>query len=41
VRERITNLNRFVTVRGGAYFFLPSRSAVRFLASLGARSSLG
>jgi deferrochelatase/peroxidase EfeB len=33
--HRITGLPRFVTVRGGAYFFLPSLRAVRYLASLG------
>jgi hypothetical protein len=26
---------QFVTVRGGAYFFLPSLSALRYLAKLG------
>jgi Dyp-type peroxidase family len=28
-------LQRFVTVRGGEYFFLPSRSALRYLAGIG------
>ncbi|GAC1652524.1 MAG: peroxidase [Herpetosiphon sp.] len=32
VRVRVHNLERFVTVLGGAYFFLPSIPAVRFLA---------
>ena len=34
VRTRIMGLPRFVTVRGGAYFFLPGRRALRYLASL-------
>lgn len=34
VRERHTGLPRFVSVRGGAYFFLPSVAAVRYLATL-------
>ena len=33
MRERLTNVPRFVSVRGGAYFFLPGLSAVRYLAS--------
>ena len=33
VRERYTGLPTFVTVRGGAYFFLPGIRAVRSLAS--------
>ena len=28
----VTGLPRFVTVRGGAYFFLPSLRALRYLA---------
>ncbi len=32
---RLRDVPQFVTVRGGAYFFLPSLSAVRYLASLG------
>ena len=28
----LKGLASFVTVRGGGYFFLPSRSALRFLA---------
>ena len=34
LRTRVHNLERFVTVRGGAYFFLPSISALRYLAGL-------
>jgi Dyp-type peroxidase family len=34
VRQRVRGLPRFVQVRGGAYFFMPSINAVRFLASL-------
>jgi deferrochelatase/peroxidase EfeB len=33
--QRIVGMPRFVTVRGGAYFFLPSLRAVRYLARLG------
>lgn len=33
-RQRVTRLPRFVTVLGGAYFFLPGMRALRFLASL-------
>jgi len=33
--RRLTALPRFVTVRGGAYFFLPSLRAVRYLSRLG------
>jgi Dyp-type peroxidase family len=36
VRERVTGLPRFVTVRGGAYFFLPGLAALRYLAGLDA-----
>jgi deferrochelatase/peroxidase EfeB len=35
VRTRITGMPQFITVRGGAYFFLPSLSALRYLAALG------
>ena len=31
VRERLTDVPRFISVRGGAYFFLPGLSAVRYL----------
>jgi Dyp-type peroxidase family len=34
LRTRVHNLERFVTVTGGAYFFLPSIRALRYLASL-------
>lgn len=35
VRTRITTMPQFITVRGGAYFFLPSLSALRYLAAGG------
>ena len=34
LRTRVHDLKRFVTVKGGAYFFLPSIRALRYLASL-------
>ena len=34
MRSRVHNLERFVTLKGGAYFFLPSIRALRYLASL-------
>jgi Dyp-type peroxidase family len=34
VRKRVTGMPRFVTVRGGGYFFMPGIAAVRYLASL-------
>jgi Dyp-type peroxidase family len=34
LRQRVTGLPAFVTVRGGAYFFLPGLRALRFLAGL-------
>jgi deferrochelatase/peroxidase EfeB len=34
VRRRITGIPQFVTVRGGAYFFLPSLRALRYLATI-------
>jgi Dyp-type peroxidase family len=34
LRTRVHNLERFVTVKGGDYFFLPSIRALRFLSSL-------
>jgi Dyp-type peroxidase family len=34
LRTRIHNLERFVSVKGGAYFFLPSIRALRYLANL-------
>jgi hypothetical protein len=33
--ERCTGLPQFVTVRGGAYFFLPSLRALRYFATVG------
>jgi hypothetical protein len=33
-RSRVTEMPRFVSVRGGAYFFLPGMRALRRLASL-------
>jgi Dyp-type peroxidase family len=39
VRQRVTGLPPFVTVRGGAYFFLPGIRAVRYLASLAKEGS--
>jgi Dyp-type peroxidase family len=35
VRERVTEVPRFITVKGGAYFFLPGMSALRSLAGHG------
>lgn len=35
LRRKITGLPQFVTVRGGAYFFLPGISALRYLAEAG------
>jgi deferrochelatase/peroxidase EfeB len=34
VRQRVRNLPQFVTTRGGAYFFLPSIRALKYLGSL-------
>jgi Dyp-type peroxidase family len=34
LRDRVTGLPQFVTVRGGAYFFLPGIRALRYLASI-------
>jgi Dyp-type peroxidase family len=35
VRERVTGVPRFVSVRGGGYFFLPGVAALRYLAGIG------
>jgi deferrochelatase/peroxidase EfeB len=35
LRERCNDLPQFVTVRGGAYFFLPSLRALRYFANVG------
>ncbi len=35
VRERVVDVPRFVSVKGGAYFFLPGIAATHYLASLG------
>lgn len=35
LRRRVTGLPQFVTVRGGAYFFLPSLRALRYIAASG------
>jgi deferrochelatase/peroxidase EfeB len=34
VRRRVAGIPSFVTVRGGGYFFLPGRRALRHLATL-------
>lgn len=34
VRQRVTGIPRFVTVRGGGYFFMPGINALRYLAAL-------
>ena len=34
LRQRVSGLTPFVTMRGGAYFFLPGVSALRFLAGV-------
>jgi hypothetical protein len=35
IRQKITGLPAFTTVKGGAYFFLPGIKALRYLAALG------
>ena len=37
IRKTIKGLPAFTTVRGGAYFFLPGLTALRYLAGLGSR----
>ena len=37
LRRRVTGLPRFVTVRGGAYFFLPGIRALRYIAESGGK----
>ena len=40
VRDRISGMPQFVTVKGGAYFFFPSLPALRYLSALGQASSM-
>lgn len=40
LRRRVTGLPRFVTVRGGGYFFLPGLRALHYIATVGERSGL-
>jgi deferrochelatase/peroxidase EfeB len=35
IRQKISGLPAFTTVRGGAYFFLPSIRAIKYLSELG------
>jgi deferrochelatase/peroxidase EfeB len=35
VRRRIMDVRQFITVRGGAYFFLPSMRALRYICKIG------
>ena len=37
INKRLLDVPKFVTVRGGAYFFLPSMGALRYMASMGQR----
>jgi deferrochelatase/peroxidase EfeB len=37
LRRRVTGLPRFVTMRGGAYFFLPGIRALRYIAESGGK----
>jgi Dyp-type peroxidase family len=39
VRDRVTHVPRFVSVKGGAYFFLPGLAALRYLAGLPGKTS--
>jgi Dyp-type peroxidase family len=41
VRDRAMKVPQFVTVRGGAYFFMPSLSSLRYLAALGESGKKG
>jgi hypothetical protein len=38
IRQKITGLSSFTTLRGGAYFFLPGIRALRYLAALSDRN---
>jgi hypothetical protein len=35
IPQRVSGLPQFVTLRGGAYFFLPSLRALRYFAEVG------
>jgi deferrochelatase/peroxidase EfeB len=35
LRQRIMDVRQFITVRGGAYFFLPSMRALRYISKIG------
>ena len=39
LRQRVSGLEQFVTVRGGAYFFLPGLRVLRYFAQIGAPSA--
>jgi deferrochelatase/peroxidase EfeB len=41
LRQRVSGLEQFVTVRGGAYFFLPSLRVLRYFAQVGAPRAQG
>jgi Dyp-type peroxidase family len=41
VRRRVLDIRNFVTVKGGGYFFLPSLSAIRYLATLDGAEAAG
>ena len=40
IRKKIKGLPSFTTIRGGAYFFLPGMTALRYLANLNSESAL-